>query len=433
MTNEPAPASAEAGPRASATARLGLLASLYFSQGLPFGFFTQALPVVMRVEGRSLEQIGLTGLLAVAWGLKFLLAPFVDRGGSARFGKRRSFIVPLQLASTLLFAALAFAAPASGIAPLVVGALVANFCAATQDIATDALAVDLLPEGERGLGNGLQVAGYRVGMIVGGGAMLWVFARVGFRAGFVAMAATLLVATLPVLAFREGSPATKVAAPERGAYLAALRSLVSRPGAASWIVLLVVYKAGESLAAAMVRPWLVDAGLDLAGVGLVLGTFGFAAGVAGALAGGVLAGRVGRHRALVAFGAAQSLGLVGYALAATRGSQGALAFAVAFEHLTSGMATAALFTAMMDACEPDRAATDYTVQSSIVVVATGVASLASGRLAHLAGYPRHFALAALVSFAATLFVVARRRDLESLRAGANARLRNEREKQGERG
>jgi PAT family beta-lactamase induction signal transducer AmpG len=88
-------------------AKLGLLTSLYLSQGLPFGFFTLALPVLMRKSGVG-PDIGLANLLAVPWALKFLWAPLVDRWGSPSFGRRRSWIVPLQLFSVATALALAF-------------------------------------------------------------------------------------------------------------------------------------------------------------------------------------------------------------------------------------------------------------------------------------------------------------------------------------
>jgi MFS family permease len=75
------------------SSRLALLGCLYFSQGLPFGFFTQALPVLMRKLGVSLGAIGLSSLLALPWALKFLWAPAVDRFWIARFGRRKSWIV----------------------------------------------------------------------------------------------------------------------------------------------------------------------------------------------------------------------------------------------------------------------------------------------------------------------------------------------------
>ena len=82
--------------RGQTVRKLGLLSTLYLSQGLPFGFFTQALPVFMRKQHYSLEAIGLTTILALPWALKFLWAPFVDRYGSKRLGRRRSWILPLQ-------------------------------------------------------------------------------------------------------------------------------------------------------------------------------------------------------------------------------------------------------------------------------------------------------------------------------------------------
>jgi hypothetical protein len=42
----------------STASKMGLLGSLYFSQGLPFGFFTQALPVMLRKQGFSSARSG---------------------------------------------------------------------------------------------------------------------------------------------------------------------------------------------------------------------------------------------------------------------------------------------------------------------------------------------------------------------------------------
>ena len=54
----------------SVALKMGLLGSLYFAQGLPYGFFTQALPVLMRQQGSSLPEIGLASLLTLPWALK---------------------------------------------------------------------------------------------------------------------------------------------------------------------------------------------------------------------------------------------------------------------------------------------------------------------------------------------------------------------------
>ena len=70
------------------------------------------------------------------------------------------------------------------------------------------------------------------------------------------------------------------------------------------------------------------------------------------------------------------------------------------------MATAALFTAMMDTCRPEAGGTDYTVQASVVVLASFLGSALGGRLADAcihgmgaagAGYALHFAVGAMLT------------------------------------
>jgi RhtX/FptX family siderophore transporter len=378
--------------------KLGLLATLYLAQGLPFGFFTQALPVLMRKQGLSLPEIGFTHLLALPWALKFLWAPLIDRFGSTAFGRRRSWILPLQAVSVILVTSLALTDPRTGLGLMMAAALLTNLVAATQDIPTDGLAVDLLSDRERGLGNGVQVAGYRVGMIIGGGFLLIVFDRAGWRLTFTSMAAMLALATLPIALFRERPTIAKTNEEPPGAL--AWIEVLKRPRMLLWIGLIALYKAGDALASAMVKPLLVDRGMSLEDIGLLVGVVGFCAGLAGALLGGYLASRFGRTKTLLGCGVLQTLAIAGYiAPAAGFGGNTALAVACTLEHLTGGMATVALFTLMMDACRERYGATDYTVQACVVVIATGAAAIASGFVAQNLGYARHFGLGALVSAA----------------------------------
>jgi PAT family beta-lactamase induction signal transducer AmpG len=379
----------------SPSVKLGLLGSLYFSQGLPFGFFMQALPVLLRKEGFSLGQIGLTSLLALPWALKFLWAPALARHSSAR----RSWIVSLQLAAIATLAVLAVASSPS-MAMLMAAVMILNLLAATQDIATDGLAVETLSSSERGLGNGIQVAGYRVGMIVGGGALLVLHERVGSPGTFAAMAALLALATLPIAFARE--PRRRPIAP---AERASLRRFFRRPGIARVLLLVVFYKTGDAFATAMLRPFLADAGLGLAEIGWLLGTVGFVAGLLGALAGGALVNRLGRKSALIAFGLLQAFTVAGFAyMALGKSGPAALRVLCAAEHFAGGMATAALFTCMMDWCSPQASATDYTIQASAVVIATGAASALAGFSAQALGYVGHFGLAAALALGAVVAV-----------------------------
>jgi predicted MFS family arabinose efflux permease len=400
----------EAPGSTSPAVRFGLLASLYLSQGLPFGFFTQALPVLLRQRGTSLPEIGLTNLLALPWLLKFVWAPLVEGRAHGVLGRRRGFILPVQLATCAVLLVVAALDPARSMAPVLGAVLITNLLAASQDIATDGLAVDLLGPDERGLGNSLQVGAYRLGMILGGGALLVVFDGLGWTLSFCAMATLLALATVPITLWRE--PRRESRASEAVDW-GALGTWWRRSDTAAWLLLLAVYKLGEALASAMVRPMLVDAGLGLTDVGWMLGTVGSGMGLAGALLGGWGAGKLGRRRALLLFGILQALAVAGYAAAPAHPGKDVLLALCAAEHLAGGMATVALFTAMMDACRPHRAATDYTLQACVVVGATGLAAAFSGFVAQRLGYPGLFSVSAVLCLVAVgMVAVYRPRDGE---------------------
>lgn len=386
---------------ASTAQRMLLLGSLYFAQGLPYGFFTQTVPVLLREQKVSLGKIGFTALLTWPWAFKFLWAPLVDRWYSPRWGRRRSWILPMQLGSALTLFALAVVPGATELTPLLVGVTLLNFFAATQDVATDGLAVAVLPPHERGLANGLQVGGYRVGMILGGGALLIYYAELGDRGVFLAMALFTALASLPALLMREPTVASPQAAPIGGKAPPGVHFL-RLPGVWRVVALISVYKLGAYLGTGMLRPFLVDAKFTLDEIGKMIGTFGFIAGLLGALGGGLAVTRLGRPRALAIFGVLQAAAVAGFVyLAYGSPERSDYYLVITAEHFTTGLGTTSLFTAMMDWCRPERAGTDYTVQASAVVVATSLANVASGLLAQSFGYGPTFIVAVVVCLVGT--------------------------------
>src|SRR5690606_27415975 len=138
----------------------------------------------LRSHGVELEIIGLVSFLAFPWGMKFLWAPWVDRWHIPALGQRKSWILPLQLAAIGLLLGFSLIDPdhlAQGQwfwLLLLLGLM--NLVAATRDIATDGLAVQALPPAQRGRANGMQVGGYRVGMVFGGGLVLMLISYVGW-------------------------------------------------------------------------------------------------------------------------------------------------------------------------------------------------------------------------------------------------------------
>lgn len=374
-----------------------LLGGLYFAQGLPFGFFIQTVPVILREQNVSLELIGFSSLLVLPWALKFVWAPLVDRFPARPFGlpfgRRRGFILIVQAGTAILLVVAArfeLDRPAQ-LMLLMVIVFLANLFAATQDIATDGLTVEVLSARLRGLGNGLQVAGYRVGMVAGGSALLIIYDEYGWDLAVACMAGLLVLSNLP-LAFHREVPVER---PPGQSALSFLRT----EGVFVWLLILVLYKSFDALASSMLRPWLVDIGKTATDVGYLIGVIGFGAGLIGAALGGLLVSFLGRTFALIAFGVVQGLAVFGYALATYRAEF--VEVAIAFDHLAGGLATVALFTIMMDRARPAFAGSDYTVQASIVVIATAVGASISGVIAAQIGYTSLFILSGALTLIAT--------------------------------
>lgn len=383
-----------------AVGTLSLLTVLYFAQGLPYGFFSQAVPVILREEGYSLTQISVYGLLFAPWGLKFLWAPYVDA-----YGTRRRWLVSLQLSSAVVALVLATLDLSGSLVWLLIGIAVINLLSATQDIATDGLAVSMLEPRQRGLGNGIQVGAYRIGMIAGGGGLLWLFSFAGWRALFVVMAVLLFAVTVGVwFLAREPSRPTGDAPPtpskrvSPGLLLTGWSSRLRRPGVITFILVVGAFKFGNSMASALVGPFMSDIGLTLGQIALVEGALSSAGALGGAALGGWLAYTYGRRHALLVGGVTQTLSL-GLYLVASIGVGGfwLVVTASLAEHVLGGAATVAVFTLMMDACQKGYEGSDYTLFACAVVGVQGAAGFAAGIVGDLFGFPAIFATGLILS------------------------------------
>ena len=370
--------------------RFVLLTGLYFSQGLPFGFFVQALPVLMREQKLSLASIGLTSLLALPWALKFLWSPLIDRYKSGPLGARRSWILPLQLLSAGLLFILAWIEPSVYIQWVLLAVFSINLLAATQDIATDALAVELLPQEERGLGNAIQVAAYRFGMIIGGGVLLMWLDILGWKNSFLLMSILLIISSWPIMNLQEKPSPTVYL---HKSHWHNIRSHFQQPGSIWWALLLAIYKGFDALATPMVKPMLVDLGYTKSQIGAIVGLGGSLSGLLGALVGGFSIQYIGRRNALLGFGLLQVSAVAGYLIPAIgMHNHTILTVVVIADAFCGSLATTILFTLMMDRCRSGYEAIDYTTQACVVVIATLSAAALSGFSAENLGYAGHFGL-----------------------------------------
>ncbi|NEZ61551.1 MFS transporter [Leptolyngbyaceae cyanobacterium CCMR0082] len=385
--------------------KLLLLSSLYISQYIPLMFFVQALPVFMRQQGVSLEFIGLVYLLALPLLLKVFWSPLIDRYGHTRWGHYRFWIVTFQLLLAGVAALCAFVSFQTNFMLLFGLLMLMATLAASQDIATDALAVRLLTPTERGWGNGIQMTGNYLGAMLGGGAMLVLLNQWGWRNSLLALALIIVVALFPILQYREHS--SKVA--HKAPIWMDLANFYRRPGVWRWLMLLTLYLIGGTMADSMFRPLLVDIGLSLADIGWLLGVVGNGASIAGAVVSGLLVVPMGRKRSLIFFGGVQAIAILTYLLPASGISH---QLVLHFVTIVTGFASGATFTVsstvMMDKSQLAAPGTDYTAQTSIVYLGSFMAAGMSGVVASAIGYQGVFGVGVAVAF---LTIVLMRRTL----------------------
>lgn len=378
-----------------------LLGALYLVQGMPYGFQSQGLRIALTERGVSLTHVGLAGALALPWSLKIFLAPLVDRYGSGRFGRRKSWIVPMQVLLALACGAAALVPEQGDLLPLLLAVLVMNACAATMDIAVDGMAVDVLRGSEQlGAGNGVQVVGYKLGMLLGGGVLVIVAGSLGWPGLFGAMGLIVLAVIALTLATPEAPSET---AREHVSMRDVLRSLVRvMRGREALGVLLVVatYKAGEAMADSMWSPMLVLRGWSREEIGLVAGTWGMGASIAGSLAGAAIAMRLPPARALlvtallrVAPIAMQLVVVMGQG----RPSLEIVSGVTIAESFFGGALTTAMFAFMMGRVDREIGATHFTLLATVEVLGKTPSGLLGGLVSDALGLPAAFGIAALLS------------------------------------
>lgn len=284
------------------------------------------------------------------------------------------------------------------------------FCAflfsSSQDIATDALAVNLLEPQERGIGNAIQSGGNVFGAIIGGGGVLILLDRVGWKYSLIIMSLVMLLTLIPVLLYQEQINRKPKTSNFLKSYLRPFINFLSRPKALPWLLVLLLYMGGEMMSGTMLRPLFVDIGLSVAEIGVMLGIVSYSIRIVSALIAGVLITKLGRVRSLILFGLAASFSTLLYIIPASGVSNLAVLYAVTITvNALQGMAYTALLSAMMDKCDRKTAATDYTFQVSVVYIGGVATSMLSGKIASATGYSGMFIISVAVSLLSVLLII----------------------------
>ena len=298
----------------------GWVPTLYFFEGIPY-FLVNVVSVTLfkRLGMDNASLAALTSLLYLPWVIKPLWSPLVDI-----IKTKRWWILSMQAALTLCFAALAFSlprntgSPVGAFVPALVLFYIGAMLSATHDIAADGFYMIALDKHDQSLFVGIRSTFYRISSVFGQGIIVVVAGVLETRLGVIPRAWTItllgssaLLAILTLWHFRFIPSVEKEigikgeAAPATGRrFLEAFATFFRKPGIGLALAFMLLFRLPEALSVKMLTPFLLDPpaagglGLSTAQSGLVYGTVGVIALTVGGILGGVFAAKVGLRKSL---------------------------------------------------------------------------------------------------------------------------------------
>jgi PAT family beta-lactamase induction signal transducer AmpG len=379
--------------------RLAAFGILYISEGIPYGFTSTAMAAFMRIEGLTLEQIGLfVAALFVPWSFKWAWAPLIDIIRLERFGGRKAWIVlcTVMMIVTLMAAAIIDFSEQFQLLLWVI--VLNNFFCATQDVAIDSLAVTVLRDNERATGNGFMFGGQYLGIALGGGGAIFVSGLWGFDVALVYVSLLLLANLAFCLLFVEDPIAQESPEPRR---VSALRHFVgvlgefvrnlytgfmeSGSGPKLGLLLALLPKGAMALAYALLTTLQVDYGLTEVQISQVSILNSTLVGI-GCVIGGMIADRVGVKLTTGIFFAMSAIPTVYLGLQITAIGLSAIPlshfYAVIMSHgFLFGMAYGSRMAIFMGLTSPAVAATQFTAYMAISNLCVSITNYWQGKVA----------------------------------------------------
>ena len=406
-----------------ANRRIGIMLPLGFASGLPLALTSGTLQAWLTVVGLDLKTIGIFTLVGLPYALKFLWAPLMDRVVPPWLGRRRGWMLVMQLGVAIGLAAMAVTGP--GDRPEILGmlALVVAFLSASLDIVFDAYRTDLLLRPERGFGAAVWVNGYRCALLLASAGALLLAGHIGWQNTYLLLAGLMATGVVTIVLSPEPSEPCATPASLAEAVGGPLKELFSRPGVLGLLALIVFYKIGDAVAASLQTAFLIGGlGFSVSEVGYVKG-LGLAATLIGALAGGVAMAKLGMVRSLLIFGLLQAVSNLGFMWLAWMGkSYAALTTSILIENVTGGMGTAAFVALIMSLCDHRYTATQFALLSSLEALGRVFSGRPSADLVELVGWAQFFFWSFLIALPGIWLVWALRAQLHQ-EAGRDAAAR----------
>lgn len=410
---------------------------LGFSAGLPLLLVFGTLSAWLTTEGVDKTTIGFVSWVALAYGLKFIWSPLVDRMPlpllTSALGKRRGWMLLAQCGIVVGLLNMALSHPAIELHSVVLFAVLTAFSSATQDIAIDAWRIEAIDEEYQGAMAGTYQLGYRLGMIVAGGGAFSLAYYFSWPVAYQFMAAFMMLGVATVLLISE--PDHKLSEQQQllesrvvqtleitilSGFLQRIKNwfavavispfveFFSRHGMFAVVVLLfiMVFRISDITLGVMANPFYIDMGYNELQIGLVTKTVGPMVTILGALFGGVLVVRYGKMSMLMAGSILVVLTNLMFSWLATQQAELVwLILVVGADNLAAGIATTTFVAYLSALTSKAYTATQYALFSSIMLLLAKFVAGFSGVIVDASSYPVFFAYAAALGLPSILLIV----------------------------
>src|SRR3989449_9451606 len=358
---------------------------LGFSSGLPFLLTGNTLGYWLRDEGISLTAIGFLSWVGIAYSLKPLFAPVMDRTDMpllGRLGRRRGWILITQLFVCLGLIAMALSGPQRGLTFLGASALAVAFASSAQDIVVDAWRIEIADNAdELGLLSSAYQLGYRGALLTTESLILIPASHLGWPVAYGMMAALMMIGIFATSRAaeprREGAVLSNAAASPvwsaRGffdAVIGPFNVFYKTYGWTTLVMLLMIslYRLPDFMRGPITNPFYHDVGLSKDVVGMIRASVGLASTLLGIAAGGWSSVRFGYFKTLITGAVIQALGIASYSIMAFHGADiGTFSAIMAADDFAWSFARVAIVTYMPSLTSIGYTATQYALLSSTYV------------------------------------------------------------------